>query len=166
MTATVLRGRAHVFGADINTDDVIAGKYKHRTIDLDELLPHVMENIRPGFSERVKPGDFVVAGRNFGCGSSREQAPLLLRHLGLSAVVASSFARIFYRNAINIGLRLVECDVAGAQDGDELEYRPVQRLLSIPARGWSAQTPDVPPELSDLVAAGGLLNYVAAGGFR
>jgi 3-isopropylmalate/(R)-2-methylmalate dehydratase small subunit len=162
----VARGRVHRFGDNINTDDIIAGKYKHRTIDLDELRPHVMENIRPGFVDQVAPGDFLVAGANFGCGSSREQAPALLRHIGLTAVVAPSFARIFFRNAVNIGLRLIEVPTAGLADGEELEYVERGRLLRTTGRDWSVRTPPTPPELAELIAAGGLLAYVRAGGFR
>lgn len=166
MSDGTLRGHAHVFPANVNTDDIIAGKYKHRTIDLDELLPHVMENIRPGFVDKVRPGDFVVAGHNFGCGSSREQAPALLRHLGLSAVVAPSFARIFFRNAINIGLRLIEGPTDGIEAGDALEFDPGRSVLRATNKDWSMSTPNLPPELQQLIEAGGLLAHVKAGGFR
>jgi 3-isopropylmalate/(R)-2-methylmalate dehydratase small subunit len=161
-----LLGKVHRFGSNVSTDDIIAGKYKHRTIDLDELRPHVMENIRPAFVDSVRPGDFIVADDNFGCGSSREQAPALLRHIGLSAVVAPSFARIFFRNAINIGLRLIEVPTTGLTADDDLEYLPGERILRVPGRNWSVRTPPTPPELAELIAAGGLLNYVRAGGFR
>lgn len=164
--AGTMRGRVHRFGPNINTDDIIAGKYKHRTIEPDELAPHLMENIRPEFASAVRPGDFVVAGANFGCGSSREQAPQLLRHVGLSAVVAPSFARIFYRNAINIGLLLVVAGTEGIAEGDLLEFDAAEGRLWVTATGWSARTEPLPGELRDLVAHGGLLNYVRAGGFR
>lgn len=159
-------GRVHHFGANVNTDDIIAGKYKHRTIDLDELKAHVMENVRPSFATDVRPGDFLVAGPNFGCGSSREQAPALLRHVGLTAVVAPSFARIFFRNAVNIGLRLIEVPTTGLSEGDRLEFLPGKRLLRAIGKQWSVVTPPEPPELTELIAAGGLLAYVKAGGFR
>lgn len=163
---TVMTGRVHRFGPNINTDDIIAAKYKHRTIEPDELAPHLMENIRPGFAAAVRPGDFLVAGPNFGCGSSREQAPQLLRHAGLSAVVAPSFARIFYRNAINIGLLLVVADTDGADEGEVLEFDPDEGVLRVAATGWSARAEPLAPELRELVACGGLLNFVRAGGFR
>lgn len=115
-----LQGRAHCFGADVNTDYIISGKYKFKTLDMKELACHVMEDLDPDFARKVQPGDFVVAGRNFGCGSSREQAPLALLNAGVGAVLAPSFARIFYRNAINTGLPVVECDTAGISSGDEL----------------------------------------------
>jgi len=110
----MIKGRAWIFGDDVDTDVIIPGKYL-RTKDLSLLASHVMEGLAPSFSSQVKKGDLIVAGRNFGCGSSREQAPLALREAGMAAVVAKSFARIFYRNAINIGLPLVEADVNCAQ---------------------------------------------------
>jgi methanogen homoaconitase small subunit len=110
----MIKGRAWIFGDDVDTDVIIPGKYL-RTKDLSLLASHVMEGLDPNFSSQVKKGDLIVAGRNFGCGSSREQAPLALREAGVAAVVAKSFARIFYRNAINIGLPLVEADINCAQ---------------------------------------------------
>ena len=115
-----LQGRAHCFGDHVNTDYIISGKYKFKTLDMNELAVHVMEDLDPEFARKVQPGDFVVVGRNFGCGSSREQAPLALLHAGVSAVLGASFARIFYRNAINTGLPVVECDTSGISPGDEL----------------------------------------------
>lgn len=115
-----LRGRAHKFGDDINTDYIIAGKYKFKTLDMRELAQHVMEDLDPEFYKKISPGDFIVAGRNFGCGSSREQAPLAIKYAGIAAVLAGSFARIFYRNAINTGLPVIECDTSGIETGDEL----------------------------------------------
>lgn len=106
----MIKGRAWVYGDDVDTDVIIPGKYL-RTKDVSILASHVMEGLDPGFSSKVGKGDVIVAGRNFGCGSSREQAPLALKEAGVAAVVAKSFARIFYRNAINIGLPLVEADV-------------------------------------------------------
>lgn len=113
-------GRAHKFGDDINTDYIIAGKYKFKTLDMQELAQHLMEDLDPDFYRKVSPGDFIVAGSNFGCGSSREQAPLAIKYAGIAAVLAKSFARIFYRNAINTGLPVVECDTDGIETGDEL----------------------------------------------
>jgi methanogen homoaconitase small subunit len=115
----MIKGRAWIFGDDVDTDVIIPGKYL-RTKDLALLASHVMEGLDPNFSAQVKEGDLIVAGRNFGCGSSREQAPVALKEAGIAAVVASSFARIFYRNAINIGLPLVEADVRCSQ-GDVVE---------------------------------------------
>ncbi|MEM2500614.1 MAG: 3-isopropylmalate dehydratase, partial [Candidatus Bathyarchaeia archaeon] len=115
-------GRAWKFGDNINTDLIIAGKYKLSITNIDDLSRHAMEALVPGFAEKVKRGDIIVAGKNFGCGSSREQAPLVLKHLGIGAVIAESFARIFYRNSMNIGLPALECkDVNRVSDGDILE---------------------------------------------
>ena len=156
-------GRAHRFGDDVTTDDIIAGKYKHRTIDPDELARHAMENVRPGFATAVRPGDFVVAGRNFGCGSSREQAPQILLHLGISAVAATSFARIFFRNAINIGLLLLEVDTRGIVEGDIVSYDGEH--LRVARRGIARRPVPIPADIRAIVDAGGLLAHVRAGGF-
>ncbi len=116
-----LKGRAHKFGNDVNTDYIISGRYKFKTLDMGELAKHVMEDLDPNFYKKIKKGDFIVAGKNFGCGSSREQAPLAIKYAGLSGIIAKSFARIFYRNAINVGLPVVECNTDRIKEGDELE---------------------------------------------
>lgn len=115
------KGKAHKFGSDVNTDYIISGKYKFKTLDMKELAKHVMEDLDPDFYSKVTRGDFIVAGTNFGCGSSREQAPLAIKNADVSAVLAKSFARIFYRNCINTGLPVVECDTDLIGGGDELE---------------------------------------------
>ncbi len=117
-----LSGKAHKFGDDINTDYIISGKYKFRTLDEKEMAKHVMEDLDPEFYKKISPGDFIVAGQNFGCGSSREQAPLAIKAAGISAVIARSFARIFFRNSINIGLPAIECkEIEKIGDNDELD---------------------------------------------
>ena len=116
-----LKGKAHKFGNDVNTDYIISGRYKFKTLDMRELAKHVMEDLDPDFYKKIKKGDFIVAGRNFGCGSSREQAPLAIKYAGISAIIAKSFARIFYRNSINVGLPVIECNTARIKEGDELE---------------------------------------------
>lgn len=116
-----LRGKAHKFGNDINTDCIIAGKYKFKTLDMRELAKHVLEDLDPDFYRKIKKGDFIVAGRDFGCGSSREQAPRAIKYAGISGIIAKSFAPLFYRNAINIGLPVVECSTDSIKAGDELE---------------------------------------------
>ena len=116
-----LKGKVHKFGNDVNTDYIIAGRYKFKTLDMRELAKHVMEDLVPDFYKKVKKRDFIVAGRNFGCGSSREQAPLAIKYAGISAIIAKSFARIFYRNAINVGLPVMECNTDRIKKGDELE---------------------------------------------
>jgi|SRR5947209_9871727 len=155
-------GRVHRFGENLTTDDIIAGKYKHETTDLDRLAPHLMENIRPGFADAVRPGDFIVGGRNFGYGSSREQAPRLLAHAGVAAVVAPSFARIFFRNSINIGLLLLVCPTDGIEEGDTVAYDDEQGTLTATgSTGERVLRPEpVPTEMREIVSAGGLLAYV------
>lgn len=153
-----MKGRVWRFGDNISTDDVIAGKYKQSSIDPEKLSKHLMENIRPGFASAVGPGDFIVAGKNFGCGSSREQAPQIIRYPGIQAVIAISFARIFYRNAINIGLRLIEADLTGLSEGELLTLEG-RRLVS-QTRGEILEISDLDPALDRIIAAGGLLNLV------
>jgi 3-isopropylmalate/(R)-2-methylmalate dehydratase small subunit len=160
------KGKAHLFGDHINTDDVIAGKYKHESIDPNVLVKHIMENIRPGFYRDISKGDFIVAGENFGCGSSREQAPIIIKHAGITAVIAKSFARIFYRNAINIGLLLISCDTSKIREHDEIIYEPNNRTLTVPERDLNMITPLLPKEILEISQSGGLLNYIKKyGGF-
>jgi len=154
-----LRGRAHKFGDDVNTDYIISGKYKFKTLDMRELAKHVMEDLDPEFASRVRPGDFVVAGRNFGCGSSREQAPLALLNAGVSAVLASSFARIFYRNAINTGLAVVECDTSGIEPGDELLVDLEKGVLRNLTRKKEIAIKPLPPFMLKVLADGGLVAH-------
>jgi len=156
-----IQGKVWKFGDDINTDLIIAGKYKLSITDLDELSRHAMEAVMPDFAERVKRGDLVVAGKNFGCGSSREQAPLVLKRLGVGAVIARSFARIFYRNAINIGLPAVECeDVDDIQEGELLEVDLVKGYIRNQGRDKVYDLKPLPPELWMILSEGGLVNYV------
>lgn len=114
-------GKVHKFGDNVNTDYIISGKYKFKTLDMRELAKHAMEDLDPDFYNKVTEGDMLVAGSNFGCGSSREQAPLAIKYAGISCIIAKSFARIFYRNAINTGLPVLECDTDKIDAGDELE---------------------------------------------
>ncbi len=163
----VLRGRAHIFGRDVNTDYIISGKYKFKTLDMDELAGHCMEDIDPDFPQRVQPGDFIVAGGNFGCGSSREQAPLVIKHAGVGAVLAPSFARIFFRNAINKGLPAVECDTAGVEAGDELEVDLEAGRVRNLTRGSEVEIAPLPAVMMDILAEGGLTAYLRKhGGFE
>ena len=121
----MLKGKAHKYGADVNTDVIIPARYLN-TSDPDELARHCMEDIDPEFLNRVEAGDIIVATTNFGCGSSREHAPLAIKTAGISCIIARSFARIFYRNSINIGLPLLECDDAAdnIESGDMIEVDP------------------------------------------
>ena len=117
----LLKGRAWKFGDNISTDHITPGRYYHLRSNLPELAKHVMEDADPEFPKKMKPGDFIVAGNNFGMGSSREHAPLALKIAGISAVIAKSYARIFYRNAINIGLPVLIADTDEIESMDELE---------------------------------------------
>jgi len=156
-----IRGRAHRFGDDVNTDDIIAAKYLVTT-DEKELGRHCMETIAPQFSSAVRPGDIVVAGKNFGCGSSREHAPLALKGCGISAVIAKSFAGIFFRNAINIGLPFLESpDASAIQDLDELEIDLAAGPITNITRNQKYQTQAFPEFLQELIRKGGLMNYIS-----
>ena len=157
----VHRGRAWRFGDDVNTDVIISGKYKLSITDLDELSRHAMEAARPEFASKVQKGDYVVAGKNFGCGSSREQAPLVLQHLGVAAIVARSFARIFYRNAINIGLPAIECEQSDRiREGDLLEVDLAKGVVKNLSKGESYAVKPLPPQLRVILSEGGLVGYV------
>ncbi len=117
-----MKGIVYKFGNDINTDLIISGRYKFSIQDPNELAKHVFEDIKPDFSKKLKGSPFfIVAGENFGCGSSREQAPLAIKYAGAKAILAKSFARIFYRNAFNLGLPLIECNTSSIKDGDLIE---------------------------------------------
>jgi len=158
----VIRGRVWKFGDNIDTDVIIPFKYKARTIDPKELAQHVMEGIDPDFSKKVKPGDIIVAGKNFGCGSSREQAPLAIKAAGIAAVVAESFARIFFRNAINIGLPVLE--VKGifekTDSGDLLEIDLSQGMVKNLSKGLTFKAAPMPDTLMEILKEGGLVNYL------
>ena len=163
----LLRGKAHKFGNDINTDYIISGKYKFATLDMKELARHIMEDLDPGFYGRIQPGDFIVAGTNFGCGSSREQAPLVIKHASIAAVLAKSFARIFYRNAINTGVPLVVCDTDRIAEGDELEVDLEKGLVRNLTRGGDIPVKPLPPVMVRILQDGGLAaHFRKHGGFR
>jgi 3-isopropylmalate/(R)-2-methylmalate dehydratase small subunit len=159
---SVIRGRAWKFGDNVDTDVIIPFKYKARTIDPQELAQHVMEGIDPDFPKKVRPGDVIVAGRNFGCGSSREQAPLAIKAAGIAAVVAESFARIFFRNAINIGLPVLE--VKGifekTDNGDVLEIDLQQGIVRNLSKSLAFKATPMPDMLMEILKEGGLVNYI------
>lgn len=144
---------------NVNTDYIISGRYKFRIRDPKELAKHVFEDIEESFCRRVKKGDFLVAGENFGCGSSREQAPLALKAVGLKAVIAKSFARIFYRNALNVGLYLLECNTNYIDDGDELELDMDRNILKNKSKGLNVNFKAVPPLAKKILAEGGIVQY-------
>jgi 3-isopropylmalate/(R)-2-methylmalate dehydratase small subunit len=156
------RGRVWKFGDDIDTDVIIPARYL-LTIDAQELAEHVMEDIDPEFAGKVQAGDIIVAGKNFGCGSSREHAPLAIKGAGVSVVIAKSYARIYYRNAINIGLPLVECPEAvdEAQTGDILEVDSAEGFVVNTRTGATYTAKPHAPYVQEIVKAGGLIEAVA-----
>ena len=156
-----IRERAHKVGDHIDTDLIIAGRYLVST-DPAKLAEHLFEDLDPSFRARIRPGDVIVAGENFGQGSSREHAPLALLGAGIRVVVAASFARIFYRNAFNNGLVLLECPLAArrVQDGDELEIDLETGRIVNCTRAETYQAQPIPPFMRELVLAGGLIPYV------
>ncbi len=154
-----LKGRAHVYGDNIDTDRIIPGKYT-KTLDLDQLAAHVLEDLDPGFRERLRRGDILVGGSNLGMGSSREQAPLAIQAAGIAAVVASSFARIFFRNAINIGLPVIEVGVHTIQNGSELELDLTQGNVIDHTSGRTYPTARMPQVMVDILMQGGLVPYL------
>ena len=155
-----LRGRVHKYGADVNTDVIIPARYLNTT-DPQELAQHCMEGEDPEFVRRVRPGDIIVADTNFGCGSSREHAPIAIKAAGVSCVVAKSFARIFYRNAINLALPVLECAEAvdGSEAGDELEVDLESGAIRNLTRGTAFKAKPFPEFMLELLQAGGLVEY-------
>jgi 3-isopropylmalate/(R)-2-methylmalate dehydratase small subunit len=155
----MLTGIAHVYGDNIDTDRIIPGKYT-KTLDLSQLVQHVLEDLDPEFRNRVQPGDFLVAGENFGAGSSREQAPIAIKAAGVSVVIARSFARIFFRNAINIGLPVIEVAEHTIENGHQLQIdldRGIVTDLDTCSRFEATKLPQV---MIDIVNEGGLVNYL------
>lgn len=152
-------GKAHVYGDNIDTDRIIPGKYT-KTLDLSQLAVHVMEDLDPEFSRRVRPGDIIVAGENFGCGSSREQAVLAIKAAEVSAVVGNSFARIFYRNAINIGLPVLELGSHEIGTGNQLEIDLTKGIVHDVTDDRTYHAVKMPQVMVDILNAGGLANYL------
>lgn len=163
-----LTGKAHLFGDDINTDLIISGKYKFKSLDINDMSRHLMEDVDPGFYGRIAKGDYIVAGRNFGCGSSREQAPLVIKAAGISAVIAKSFARIFYRNAINVGLPLVECgETDKISAGDVLEVDLDKGIVLNKTRNLKLEVKPLPGVMIKILQDGGLAPHIKKhGGFN
>ncbi len=157
----MIKGKAWKFGNHVDTDVIIPARYLN-TSDPAELARHCMEDADPEFASRVQPGDIIVAGENFGCGSSREHAPIAIKAAGVACVVAKSFARIFYRNAFNMGLPIVECPqgVNMIQEGDEIEVDLKQGAVINLNRHEKYPFTPIPPFMQDLLLKGGLLEYV------
>ncbi|MEN6325343.1 MAG: 3-isopropylmalate dehydratase small subunit [Syntrophomonas sp.] len=154
-----LKGHVHKFSDDVNTDYIISGRHKFKTLDMRELAKHVMEDLDPDFYSKVTAGDFIVAGRNFGCGSSREQAPLAIINADISAVIAKSFARIFYRNCINTGLPLIECDTDQIDEDDELQVDLQKGVLHNLSKGIDIAITPLPPVMLKILSDGGLVEH-------
>ncbi len=155
-----LKGKGHKFGDDINTDYIMSSRHRTQTLDYAQLAKHLMEDIRPGFYTHVQPGDFIVAGKNFGCGSSREYAPKIIKAGGISAILAKSFARIFYRNAINLGLPLMECDTDQINEGDILRVNLASGEIFDETRGCLIQASPMPELMVTLLKEGGTANFI------
>ena len=156
----MLKGKVHKYGADVNTDVIIPARYLMLD-DPDELAQHCMEDIDEDFLKKVKAGDIMMATTNFGCGSSREHAPLAIKASGVSCIIAKSFARIFFRNAINIGLPLLECDEAvdKTKDGDTLEVDLSNGRIKNLTNGMTFTAKPYPDFMAELISAGGLIEY-------
>lgn len=156
-----LTGKVWRFGNDVDTDLIIPARYLN-TSDPQELAQHCMEDADPTFTSKIKPGEIIVAGKNFGCGSSREHAPISIKVAGISCVIAASFARIFYRNAINIGLPILESPEASAAiaEGHQVQVDLKTGAILDCTTGESFQAAAFPPFMQDLIQAGGLIEYV------
>jgi len=156
----MLTGRAFKFGDNISTDHIVPGRLAHLRSNLPELAKHVMEDADPTFASRVKAGDFIVAGNNFGLGSSREHAPLVIKMAGVSAILAKSVARIFFRNAINLGLPVLICDTALIDDGDELEVDLAAGTVNDITNGNRLTFSKIPEVMLHILDEGGLIPYI------
>jgi len=163
----MLKGRAFKFGDGISTDQIIPGRFAHLRSNLPELARHAMEDADANFVNRVEPGDFIVAGGNFGLGSSREHAPLVIKMVGVRAILAKSVARIFFRNAINLGLPVLICDTDRIKDGDELEIELKAGIIRDITSGIKLGFGKIPKIMLHILDDGGLLAYLKKhGDFR
>lgn len=155
-----IRGRAWLFGDGISTDHIIPGRYFHLRSNLKALAEHTLEDADAAFACRAQPGDIVAAGRNFGQGSSREYAPLVLKERGIRIVLAESFARIFFRNAVNVGLVPIMCDTDGFETGDETEVDLQRGRVRNLTKGFERSFSPLPPIMSAILADGGLIRHI------
>jgi len=165
----ILSGRGHRLpqNDDINTDYIISGRYKFKIQDPAELAKHIMEDLDSHFYAKLKKGDFIVAGNNFGCGSSREQAPMAIKAAGISAVLAKSFARIFYRNCFNLGIPAIECDTDGISESDDLEVDLDKGVIRDRTKNSTIKISPIPKTMQTLLADGGLVEHFKKhGGFK
>lgn len=156
----ILEGKSIKLGNDINTDFIISGRYKFSITDIKELAKHIMEDIDPNFPSKIVPGkSVIVAGSNFGMGSSREQAPLVIKAAGITAVLAKSFARIFFRNAFNIGLALVETDTDKIEENDSLQINLDKGIVRNLSKNTELKARPLPGFMQELLKEGGIVNY-------
>ncbi|MBI5870548.1 MAG: 3-isopropylmalate dehydratase small subunit [Actinobacteria bacterium] len=155
----ILKGKAWIFGDSISTDHIAPGRYFHLRTNLPELAKHVLEDANPDFASQMAPGDFVVAGRNFGLGSSREHAPRIIKLAGVNAVLAQSFARIFFRNSINVGLPVLEIDTSGIEQGDELEVDLGAGMVRNVTKDETLTFAPLPPVMVKILNDGGLVEH-------
>jgi len=155
-----MKGRAWKFGDSISTDLIAPGRLFHLRSNLTELAKHVLEDADPNFARRMSPGDFVVAGKNFGCGSSREHAAAILKLSGVSAVIARSFARIFFRNAINVGLPVIECDTQSIETSDELEVDLERGIIRNLTKEKELKFQPLPKVMRKILEDGGLVEHI------
>ena len=157
----ILKGKGWKFGADIDTDAIIPARYLN-TSDPKELAKHCMEDADPNFVQHMNKGDIIVAEKNFGCGSSREHAPIAIKESGISCVVAKTFARIFYRNSFNMGLPIFECAEASekVETGDVLEVDPAAGIIKNITKNETYKTSTIPPFMQELIDDGGLINHI------
>ena len=160
MPDLVLKGKAIKLGDNISTDDIIPGRFAHLRSNLPELAKHVLEDAAPGFASKVRSGDFLVVGKNFGLGSSREHAPVVIKMSGVGAILAKSAARIFFRNAINQGLPVLLCDTDKISDDDELEINLTGRTIANLTSGITFSCNKMPPIMSAILKEGGLIPYI------
>ena len=156
----MLKGKAFKFGDNISTDHIVPGRLLHLRSNLPELAKHTLEDADPTFAQRVKKGDFVVAGRNFGLGSSREHAPIVIKMSGVSAILAKSVARIFFRNAINLGLPVLIVDTESINDGDELEIDLKLGKINNLTSGTELSFSGMPEIMLNILNEGGLIPYI------
>ncbi|MCL4309824.1 MAG: 3-isopropylmalate dehydratase small subunit [Actinomycetota bacterium] len=155
----ILKGKAWIFGDSISTDHIAPGRYFHLRTNLPELARHVLEDANPDFAAQMQPGDFVVAGRNFGLGSSREHAPRIIKLAGVNAVLAQSFARIFFRNSINVGLPVLELDTSSISQGDELEVDLEAGTVRNVTRDITVAFQPLPPVMVKILGDGGIVEH-------
>jgi 3-isopropylmalate/(R)-2-methylmalate dehydratase small subunit len=164
----IFEGRARVVGDDINTDYIISSTRKRETLDEQVLKRYLLETVDPSFAASVQPGDLLVGGMNFGCGSAMEIAATVIFAAGLKAVVARSFSRTFFRNAVNNGLVPIECDTSGIVEGDRLSITVAGAVVHVDnrTRGVTVEATSLPPMMAEILDAGGLVEYVRRGAWR